>query len=167
LYWNSDSTRMPRAMHTFYLRNMYLENNLSKPGGLTLGGVPIDLRTIDVPTYMISCKEDHIAPWASTFEGTKLFKGPTKFVLSASGHVAGIVNPPAANKYCYWTNDKGAKSADSWLKGAKKHAGSWWTDWDQWLAPMSGKTVPARKPGDRKLKKIENAPGKYVKMRAV
>lgn len=167
LYWNSDSTRMPRAMHTFYLRNMYMENNLSKPGALTLGGVPIDLRSIDVPTYMISCKEDHIAPWESTFEGTKLFKGPTKFVLSASGHIAGIVNPPAANKYCYWTNDKGAKSADAWLKGASEHAGSWWTDWDDWLKPLSGKLVPARKPGSGKLKVIEDGPGTYVKMRAV
>lgn len=167
LYWNSDSTRMPRAMHSFYLRNMYMENNLAKPGGLTFDGVLIDLTSITVPTYMISCKEDHIAPWASTFEGTKLFKGPTKFVLSASGHIAGIVNPPAANKYCYWTNDKGAKSADAWLKGATEHPGSWWTDWDQWLEPKSGKTIPARKPGDGKLKVIEDAPGAYVKARAV
>ncbi len=167
LYWNSDSTRMPRAMHTYYLRNMYVENNLAKPGGLTLGGVPIDLRSVTVPTYMISCKEDHIAPWASTFEGTKLFKGPVKFVLSASGHIAGIVNPPAANKYCYWTNEKGAKTADAWLKGATEHPGSWWTDWDSWLEPMSGKPIPARKPGDGKLKAIENAPGSYVKARAV
>ena len=167
LYWNSDSTRMPRAMHTFYLRNMYVENNLAKPGGLTLGGVSIDLSSITVPTYMISCKEDHIAPWVSTFEGTKLFKGPVRFVLSASGHIAGIVNPPAANKYCYWTNEKGAKTTDAWLKGATEHPGSWWTDWDSWLEPMSGKAVTARKPGDGKLKAIENAPGSYVKARAV
>ncbi len=167
LYWNSDSTRMPSAMHSFYLRNMYLENNLSKPGGITLDGVPIDLSKITVPTYMISCKEDHIAPWVSTFEGTKLFGGPVKFVLSASGHIAGIVNPPAANKYCYWTNDKGAKTTEEWLAGAEEHAGSWWTDWDAWLKPMSGAEVPARKPEDGKLKVLENAPGSYVKMRAV
>ena len=101
LYWNSDSTRMPKAMHSFYLRNMYLENNLAKPGGITLGGVAIDLRKVTTPTYMISCKEDHIAPWTSTYEGTKLFGGPTRFVLSASGHIAGIVNPPVAKKYCF------------------------------------------------------------------
>ena len=163
LYWNSDSTRMPKAMHSYYLRNMYLENNLSKPGGITLGGVPIDLTTVTVPTYMISCREDHIAPWASTYEGTKLFKGPTRFVLSASGHIAGIVNQPSANKYCYWTNDKKTKTADDWLKGAKEHPGSWWTDWDAWLTPQSGGTVPARAPKNA----VEDAPGSYVKMRAV
>ena len=167
LYWNSDSTRMPKAMHSFYLRNMYLRNNLAKPGGITLKGVPIDLRTITVPTYMVSCREDHIAPWASTFEGTKLFAGPTRFVLSGSGHIAGIVNPPAANKYGYWTNDKKAKTADEWLKSAKAHPGSWWTDWDAWLAPKSGEAVPARKPGAGKFKAIEDAPGSYVKVRAV
>jgi len=163
LYWNSDSTRMPKAMHSYYLRNMYLENNLAKPGGITLDGVPIDLSTVTTPTYMISCREDHIAPWASTFEGTKLFKGPTRFVLSASGHIAGIVNPPSAKKYCYWTNDKKAKSADEWLKNADEHPGSWWTDWDSWLTPQSGKMVPARAP----KKAIEDAPGSYVKTRAV
>jgi len=167
LYWNSDSTRMPRAMHSFYLRNMYLENNLAKPGGITLAGVPIDLRTITVPTYMISCRDDHIAPWASTYEGTKLFSGPTRFVLSASGHIAGIVNPPAANKYCFWTNDKKAKTAEKWLEGATENPGSWWTDWDKWLAPQSGKAVPARQPGAGKLKAIEDAPGRYVKQRTV
>jgi polyhydroxyalkanoate synthase len=163
LYWNSDSTRMPKAMHSYYLRNMYLENNLAKPGGITLDGVPIDLTTITMPTYMISCREDHIAPWVSTFEGTKLFKGPTRFVLSASGHIAGIVNPPSAKKYCYWTNDKKAKTPDEWLKNAEEHPGSWWTDWDAWLTPQSGKLVPARAPKNA----IEDAPGSYVKTRAV
>ncbi len=172
LYWNADSTRMPRAMHSFYLRKMYLENKLREPGGLSLGGVPIDLRTVDVPTYMISCREDHIAPWKSTFAATQLFSGPTKFVLSGSGHIAGIVNPPAAKKYGYWTNDKSkgakkARSPDEWLAGATEHAGSWWTDWDSWLKPQSGAEVPARAPGDGKLKVIENAPGRYVKARAV
>ena len=167
LYWNSDSTRMPKAMHSFYLRNMYLENNLAKPGGITLDGQPIDLGKVDLPVYMISCKEDHIAPWAGTYEGTKLFGGSVRFVLSASGHIAGIVNPPAANKYCYWTNDKLAKTAATWLTGAKEHPGSWWTDWEAWISPMSGKMVKARQPGDGKVRVIEDAPGRYVSARAV
>ena len=168
LYWNSDSTRMPKAMHSFYLRSMYLENKLAKPGGITLDGVPIDLRTVAVPSYMISCREDHIAPWASTYEGTKLFSGPVRFVLAGSGHIAGIVNPPSAKKYNYWTNDKKAKTAEEWLKNAKENPGSWWTDWDTWLTSQSGKMVPARKPGaNKKFKVIEDAPGSYVKTRAV
>ncbi len=168
LYWNSDATRMPKAMHSFYLRNMYLENNFAKPGGVTLAGTPIDLRGITVPTYMLSAREDHIAPWASTFEATKLFSGPTRFVLSGSGHIAGIVNPPAAKKYGYWTNDKKSPSAEAWLTGAKEHAGSWWHDWEKWLAAQSGGMVPARKPGSNpKFKAIEDAPGSYVKARAV
>ena len=177
LYWNSDSTRMPKAMHSFYLRNMYLENNLAKPGGITLAGQPIDLGKVDLPIYMISCKEDHIAPWASTYEATGLFGGALRFVLSASGHIAGIVNPPGAQKYCYWTNDKkpareGAQktnptNAQAWFTGATEHPGSWWADWDAWLAPKSGKMVKARQPGDGKLKAIEDAPGRYVKARAV
>jgi polyhydroxyalkanoate synthase len=134
--------------------------------------VPIDLRTVDVPTYMISCREDHIAPWKSTFSATQLFSGPTRFVLSGSGHIAGVVNAPAANKYGYWTNDKTPsvskpQTPDAWLAGATEHAGSWWTDWDSWLRPQSGDDVPARKPGDGKLKVLEDAPGRYVKARAV
>ncbi len=165
LYWNADSTRMPRAMHSFYLRNMYLENNLIKPGGIELDGVPIDLSTVDLPTYMISCKEDHIAPWMSTYAATQVFDGKVRFVLSASGHIAGVVNPPAVNKYCYWTNTKNPPSADKWLSGAKEHSGSWWVDWDAWLKPHSGKKLKARKPGKGGLKVIENAPGAYCKMR--
>jgi len=167
LYWNSDTTRMPKAMHSYYLRNMYLENNMSKPGGITLAGVPIDLRNITIPTYMISCREDHISPWKSTFEATKMFGGPTKFVLAGSGHIAGVVNPPAAQKYGYWTNDKKTKSADDWMKGAKEHTGSWWPDWEKWLAAQSGPEVPARMPGaNPKFPAIEDAPGSYVKVRA-
>lgn len=165
LYWNADSTRMPKTMHSFYLRNMYLDNNLVKPGGLSLDGVPIDLRTIDLPTYMISCKEDHIAPWASTYEATKLLKSKVRFVLSASGHIAGVVNPPAANKYCFWTNTKNPKSADKWFADSTEHAGSWWTDWDAWLKPKSGKKITARVPGDGGLKVIEDAPGSYCAVR--
>ena len=167
LYWNSDSTRMPKAMHSFYLRNMYLENKLAKPGGITLGGVPIDLTKVKVPSYMISAREDHIAPWMSTYAGTQLFGGPTRFVLSGSGHIAGVVNPPAAQKYNYWTNAKNPKTPQAWLQSATEHPGSWWSDWDAWLTPQSGKMVPARTPGKGKLKVIEDAPGSYVKARAV
>ncbi len=167
LYWNSDSTRMPRSMHSFYLRNMYLENNLVKPGGITLAGVPIDLTTIDVPAYFVSCREDHIAPWASTYIGTQLLKGPTRFVLSGSGHIAGVVNPPVANKYGYWTNTKLAPTAEKWLAAATENPGSWWTDWHAWLAPKSGAQIKARAPGSGTLKVIEDAPGAFVKTRLV
>ncbi|MDG2241983.1 MAG: class I poly(R)-hydroxyalkanoic acid synthase [Rhodospirillaceae bacterium] len=165
LYWNSDSTRIPKEMHSFYLRNMYLENNLVKPGGISLAGEPIDLTTVDLPTYMISCKEDYIAPWASTYEATKLFKSKVRFVLSASGHIAGVVNPPAAEKYCFWTNTKSPESAEDWLATGKENPGSWWTDWHKWLKPKSGKKMAARAPGKGGLKVIENAPGSYCKVR--
>ena len=168
LYWNSDSTRMPAAMHSFYLRNMYLDNKLVEPGGIEIDGVKLDLRKIDVPTYIISTREDHIAPWKPTYKATQLYKGPIRFVLSASGHIAGVVNPPAANKYCYWLNDnKTPADPDEWLAGAEQHDGSWWTDWDKWLKPYAGKlTVDARKPGDGKLKVLCDAPGTYVNMKA-
>lgn len=166
LYWNSDSTRMPAAMHSFYLRNMYLENKLAEPGGITLKGVPIDLRKIDVPTYIISTREDHIAPWKATYAATQIYGGPIKFVLSASGHIAGVINPPAAEKYCYWTNDKTPKEPDAWLEKAKQEDGSWWPDWDGWVKKQAGKKmIPARKPGDGKLKAMEDAPGTYIKVR--
>ncbi len=168
LYWNSDSTRMPAAMHSFYLRNMYLENKLAQPDGLEFGGVKLDLRKIKVPTYLISTREDHIAPWEATYKATQIYSGPMRFVLSASGHIAGVVNPPAAGKYCYWTND-GDTSPDpvKWLEGAEQHEGSWWPDWDKWLKPLAGaKNVPARQPGDGKLKALCDAPGTYVAMSA-
>ncbi|MBF0334615.1 MAG: class I poly(R)-hydroxyalkanoic acid synthase [Alphaproteobacteria bacterium] len=167
LYWNSDSTRMPAAMHSFYLRKMYQENKLIEPGGVTLAGVPIDLRTIAVPCYLLSTREDHIAPWISTYSATQVFSGPVKFVLSASGHIAGVVNPPAANKYCYWVNSKKPKSPDAWLKGAKQVDGSWWTDWQAWVAKTAGKQVPARDPAKGGLAPLDNAPGSYVKVRAI
>lgn len=163
LYWNSDSTRMPAAMHSFYLRKMYQENKLIEPGGITVGEVPIDLTTIRPPIYMLSTREDHIAPWASTFSLTRLVSGPVRFVLSASGHIAGVVNPPAANKYCYWTNARKAKTPESWLAGATQTDGSWWTDWDKWVEKFAGPQVPARTPAEG----IEPAPGSYVKARAV
>lgn len=166
LFWNSDSTRMPAAMHSFYLRKMYLENKLATPGGISLAGTPIDLGRIDVPTYMISTREDHIAPWKATYAATQIYKGPIRFVLSASGHIAGVINPPSANKYCYWTNPETPKDPDAWLEKAAQHEGSWWPDWDAWVHKQSGKkTVPARVPGDGKLKPLDDAPGTYVKIR--
>jgi len=165
LHWNSDSTRMPACMHAFYLRNMYIKNNLRKPGGITLGGVPIDIGSVKIPAYFISTAEDHIAPWKSTFAGAKLLGGPVRFTLGGSGHIAGIVNPPAANKYCYWTGPKPQGSADDWLKNATQHPGSWWSDWGNWVAGHAGARVPARIPGRGKLKVIEDAPGSYVSVR--
>jgi len=167
LYWNSDSTRMPAAMHSFYLRKMYLENKLIEPGGIVLDGVKIDLRKIDVPTYIISTREDHIAPWKSTYSATKLYKGPIRFVLAGSGHIAGVVNPPSKPKYGYWTNDDLTGTPDQWLEGADEFAGSWWPDWDAWAKERAGgETVPARKPGDGKLKPLCDAPGEYVMVQA-
>jgi polyhydroxyalkanoate synthase subunit PhaC len=167
LYWNSDSTRMPAAMHSFYLRNMYQKNLLCQPGGLTLNGQPIDLRDVKTPAYFISAREDHIAPWKSTYAGTQLFSGPVKFVLGASGHIAGVINPPVANKYCYWTNAKNPKSCDDWLKGATQQDGSWWTDWQKWVTKYSNGKVPARDPSAGGLPALDEAPGSYVKARIV
>ena len=167
LYWNSDATRMAAAMHSFYLRKFYLENKLIEPGGITLDGVALDLGKIKVPTYVISTQEDHIAPWMSTYAATVLYGGPVRFVLSGSGHIAGVVNPPAAKKYGYWTNAKHPKNPETWLKNADQHKGSWWPDWDKWVKPHAGKKdVPARKPGDGKLKVLEAAPGSYAKVRS-
>ena len=165
LYWNSDSTRMPAAMHSFYLRNMYINNLLRKPGGITLNKVPIDLAKVKVPIYFASTLEDHIAPWKSTYAGAQLFQSKVRFVLGGSGHIAGIVNPPAANKYGYWTNEKLAATPQAWLDSATQHPGSWWSDWAQWVAQYAGDKVPARVPGKGKLKALEDAPGSYVKLR--
>ncbi len=165
LYWNSDSTRMPAAMHSFYLRNMYINNLLRTPGGITLNNVPIDLAKVKVPMYFASTLEDHISPWKSTYAGAQLFRGKVRFVLGGSGHIAGIVNPPAANKYGYWTNDELAATPQAWLDAAAQHPGSWWTDWAQWVAAYAGDKVAARVPGKGKLKALEDAPGSYVKLR--
>ena len=164
LYWNEDATRMPAAMHSFYLRKMYMENLLAVPGGVTMGGVPIDLAKIEVPIYMVSAREDHIAPWRSTYLAVELFNGPIHFVLTAAGHIAGVVNPPEKSKYAYWTNSRRAKHPETWFKNAKKHEGSWWTDWVRWLHKHQGGKVAARKPGGGKVKVIEDAPGSYVKI---
>jgi len=165
LYWNSDSTRMPRDMHSFYVRNMYQKNLLREPGGITLAGVPIDLRKIKTPVCFLSAYEDHIAPWKSTYAGTQLVGGPVKFVLSGSGHIAGVINPASSDKYGFWLNPKTPPNPDDWFKDAVKQDGSWWPDWLAWLTPHAGPQVPARTPGDGKLKPIEDAPGSYVKMR--
>ncbi len=165
LYWNSDSTRMPAAMHSFYLRNMYINNLLRKPGAITLNKVPIDLTKVKIPVYFASTIEDHIAPWKSTYAGARLFSGKVRFVLGGSGHIAGIVNPPAAHKYGYWVNDKLAETPQTWLDGATQHPGSWWNDWAQWVAQYAGDRVTAREPGQGKLKAIEDAPGSFVKVR--
>ena len=168
LFWNADSTRMPAAMHSFYLRKMYLENKLVEPGGVELAGVKLDLRDIKVPTYIISTREDHIAPWKSTYRATQLYKGPVKFLLAGSGHIAGIVNHPSKPKYGYWTNAKKAKTADDWFNGATQHEGSWWPDWDGWLKKQSGKNrVPARAPGKGGLKALADAPGTYIMKKAI
>ncbi len=165
LYWNSDSTRMPAAMHSFYLRNMYQKNLLREPDALTIAGVPIDLGKISLPCCFISTREDHIAPWKSTYQGTQLVGGPAKFILAGSGHIAGIINPPPG-KYPHWTNDKNPPTADEWLESASQHEGSWWPAWAEWVRETAGPLVPARAPGDGKLKVIEDAPGSYVQIKA-
>jgi polyhydroxyalkanoate synthase subunit PhaC len=166
LYWNSDSTNMPAKMHSFYLRNMYLENNLCVPGGVTLDDVAIDVSKIEVPSYFISAKEDHIAPWKSTYDGAKLLGGKVRFVLCGSGHIAGIVNPPVKNKYGYWVGpQKLPENAEDWFEKTKQHEGSWWGDWHNWLTKQDSEKVSARQPGDGKLKAIEDAPGTYVTKR--
>jgi polyhydroxyalkanoate synthase len=165
LYWNADSTRMPAAMHSFYLRNMYQENLLAKPGGISLDGVPIDLRKISTPSFLLSTREDHIAPWRSTYAATELYRGPVKFVLSASGHIAGVVNPPGG-KYGHWENEKNPPTPEEWLATATSQPDSWWPKWESWISQYAGGEVPARHPGDGRLQPIEDAPGSYVKVRA-
>ena len=164
LYWNSDSTRMPAAMHGFYLRKMYQENLLAKPGGLSLDGVPIDLGRIEIPTYIVATREDHIAPWHACFAACGLYRGQRRFVLGASGHIAGIINPPAGGKYGYWTGPvQESQDATAWLAAAERHEGSWWDDWHAWQSRRAGgKKVPARIPGAGGLRPVEDAPGAYV-----
>ena len=166
LYWNSDSTRMPCKMHSSYLHDFYEKNLLCKANGIRFAGVGLDLSKVKTPGYFISTKEDHIAPWKSTYAGTQLLSGPVRFVLGMSGHIAGIVNPPSAKKYGYWTNDELPEDCDQWLAVAQSHQGSWWPDWKKWVQRYNGKKVPARVPGDAALAVIEDAPGSYVKVRA-
>ena len=157
---------MPAKMHSYYLRNMYQRNLLREPGGITLCNTPIDLSKIKIPACWISAIEDHIAPWRSTYYGTQLLAGKNKFILAGSGHIAGIVNPPAAKKYGYWTNDALPADPEQWLEGATQHQGSWWTHWNEWVTGLGGgKMVAARVPGDGRLQVIEPAPGSYVSVK--
>jgi len=165
LYWNADATNMPAAVHTWVMRNLYLENRLRRPGGVSLAGETIDVTRVTTPTYVLSASEDHIAPWRTTYETTQLFSGPVKFVLSGSGHIAGVINPPHKKKYHYWSNAKTPAEAEAWLTGARCEEGSWWPDWKRWLSRQAGGRAPARIPGNGGLGVIEDAPGGYVKAR--
>ena len=169
LFWNADATRMPAAMHSYYLRNMYQKNLLVQPGALTLDGVPIDLRKIGIPVYLQAGKEDHIAPAKSVYKATQIFSGPVRFMLAGSGHIAGVVNPPRNRKYQHWLNETqhNPPTLEEWRAGAQEFPGSWWHDWDKWLSAKSGPKVPARVPGAGGLPAIEDAPGSYVKVRTI
>jgi polyhydroxyalkanoate synthase len=167
LYWNSDATNMPGPMYCWYLRNTYLENQLRRPGALTVCGEALDLSAIAAPAYLYASREDHIVPWKGAYQSTQILGGKKRFVLGASGHIAGVINPPKSNKRNYWTNDRLPATADEWLAGAAEHPGSWWPDWTKWLGTFGGAMMPAPKaPGSRTHKAIEAAPGRYVKQKA-
>ncbi|OYX69252.1 MAG: class I poly(R)-hydroxyalkanoic acid synthase [Rhizobiales bacterium 32-66-11] len=165
LYWNADSTRMPAANHSYYLRNCYLENNIAK-GLARIAGVPIDMHKVNIPVYALATREDHIAPPKSAFIGAGLLNGPVRFVLAGSGHIAGVVNPPAKVKYQHWTGGAVGGAYEEWLGAAQEHPGSWWPDWMQWFSAMHNEEVPAREPGGGALQPIEDAPGRYVRARS-
>lgn len=165
LYWNADSTRMPAGVHSFYLRECYMANKLAQ-GKMILDGVHIDLKKVKVPVYNLAARDDHIAPLPSVFKVGQFFGGETKLVVSGSGHIAGVVNPPEARKYKYWTNDAPAESLENWLKTATEHDGSWWPDWADWITTRSGAKVSAPVPGDGKLDVLEDAPGSYVTVKS-
>jgi polyhydroxyalkanoate synthase len=166
LYWNSDATRMPAANHSYYLRNCYLDNNITK-STLTIDNVRINLKEITIPIYNLATREDHIAPAKSVYLGSTFFGGPMRYVLSGSGHIAGVVNPPAKTKYQYWTGDTPrGEDIEGWLRNAAEHPGSWWPDWLAWIKAQDGEEVEARPPGGGVLAPIEDAPGSYVKVRS-
>ncbi len=165
LFWNADQTRMPKALHLFYLRQFYRDNKLAK-GELVLGGEKLDLGKVKIPLYVQSSKEDHIAPYRSVYKGARLFGGSTRFMMAGSGHIAGVINAPEAHKYQHWTNDALPETVDEWIAGAAEHPGSWWPDWAAWLAQRSGKKIAARDPSKGPLKPIEDAPGSYVKVKS-
>ena len=167
LYWNSDATNLPGPFYAWYLRNTYLENNLVQAGAATVCGEKIDLGLLDLPVYIYGSREDHIVPIGGAYASTQVLPGKKRFVMGASGHIAGVINPPAKNKRCYWTNDKLPTSMDDWLQSAQEHPGSWWTDWSAWLKGQAGKLIAAPKSyGSRKYKVVEPAPGRYVKAKA-
>jgi polyhydroxyalkanoate synthase len=167
LYWNSDSTNLPGPFAAWYLRNMYLENNLRQPGKLTVCGAAVDLGRVDMPAFLLATREDHIVPWQTSFLGRELLGGETTFVLGASGHIAGVINPASKNKRSYWRNDAEAADADTWLANASEIKGSWWPLWSEWLARHAGGEVKARvKLGNKKHPPGEAAPGSYVKEKA-
>ncbi len=169
LYWNSDGTNLPGPMYCWYLRNTYLENNLVKPGKATVCGEPVDLGKINVPSFIYASREDHIVPWQGAYGSTRVLKGKTRFVLGASGHIAGVINPPLKKKRSYWLGASNAlpASAEDWFDTAVEYPGSWWPEWSKWLAQFSGKLVAApKKPGNATYKAIEPAPGRYVKEKA-
>lgn len=162
LYWNDDSTNLSAKTHSFYLRNMYLRNRLIEKNTLELGGETINIRDIKTPSYFLSTETDHIAPWITTYTPTSLFSGPVEFTLGASGHIAGVVNPPESGKYCHWKNDKNPADPLAWKENATQHNGSWWPDWQNWISKYTGEETTARDIKDG----IEPAPGSYVKVRS-
>lgn len=164
LYWNSDSTRMPAANHSFYLRGCYLENRLSK-GEMTIGGKTLDLKAVKIPIYNLAAKEDHIAPAQSVFIGSQCFGGPVDYVMAGSGHIAGVINPPSKVKYQYWTGSRPEGVFSDWAQAAVEHPGSWWPHWLGWVTAQAPKKLPAREPGGGALAPLEDAPGSYVKIR--
>lgn len=164
LHWNGDSANIPAKTMSFYLRKMYMENSLAEPDALTIDGEVIDVSSIDTPTYFVAMISDHIVPCTASFRSSQYFGGPVRFVLGGSGHIAGVVNPVAEGKYNHWVNDKRSPDFETWQKSAEEVEGSWWTDWANWLIPMSGKKIAARKIGNTKYKPIEDAPGSYVKV---
>jgi polyhydroxyalkanoate synthase len=168
LYWNSDSTNLPGAMYAWYVRNAYLENNLKTPGKIKVCGTPLDLTRLEMPAYLLATREDHIVPWKTAYASTLLLQGKQTFVLSASGHIAGVINPASRNRRNYWTNAAHPHSPDAWLAAAASNPGSWWTHWSAWLAQHTGKTIPARATlGGAGYTEIEAAPGRYVREKAV
>lgn len=168
LHWNGDTTNLPAKWHKNYLKDFYRDNKLAEPGGLSVDGVPVDLRKVKTPAYVQAGREDHIAPPESVWKITEHFAGPLKFLLAGSGHIAGVVNHPGAQKYQYWTNTRGADTLEDFIAGARETPGSWWPDWLKWLEGHSGSRVAAKKarnPGKGKLKALEDAPGSYVRSR--
>jgi len=165
LYWNSDSTRIPAANHSFYLRRCYINNDLSQRR-IQMGGVTLDLSKVTTPIYHLAAREDHIAPARSVFSGAQFLGGSVRFVVAGSGHIAGVVNPPARNRYQYWTDGPSGGEFETWLETAQAHSGSWWPDWQAWSEAQDRTRVPARAIGGGRLTPIEDAPGSYVRVKS-